>query len=213
MGLFANVKRLVVGSNRESEPSPLRAGPNGSFVFIHINKCAGTSVGKALGLPKKQHLTALEVIAEIGEPAWREAFKFTIVRNPWDKVVSHYKHRIKTNQTRMGEQPITFKDWVAATYSGRREPAYYDQPKMFQQQVEWLKNRKDKVEIDYVGRFEDMSGSFAEIARRIGVDATLPHLNRTESSDFRSYYDDATIGMIARWFADDIAQFEYRFDG
>jgi len=212
MGIFSRLANSLSGNKRSPEPSPLRQGPNGPFVFIHINKCAGTSVGTAIGLPKKQHLTAREVIDIIGEPAWRSAFKFTIVRSPWDKVVSHYKHRIRTNQTGMGQTPIPFKQWVEATYSGRRDPAYYDQPKMFQQQVEWLKNRQGQIEVDYVGRFEEMAASFAEIARRIGIDATLPHLNQTERSDFRGYYDEQTREIVARWFADDIDRFGYRFE-
>ncbi|QOV89595.1 sulfotransferase family 2 domain-containing protein [Humisphaera borealis] len=212
MGLFSRLKQSLTGSRRRSEPSPLRPGPNGTFVFIHINKCAGTSVGTAIGLPKKQHLTSLEVIDIIGEPAWSKAFRFTIVRNPWDKVVSHYKHRIKTRQTGLGETHVPFKQWVAATYGDTKDPVLYDQPKMFQQQVEWLKNRQGRIDVDYVGRFETMSETFDEVARRIGIDATLPHLNRTEGKvDFRTHYDDATAAIIASWFKDDIAQFGYEF--
>ena len=65
-----------------------------NFVFIHINKTAGMSVGKALGL-KKQHLTAGEYKNSLGIRRWNKSFKFIIVRNPWDKVVSHYFHRVK----------------------------------------------------------------------------------------------------------------------
>lgn len=213
MGFLSRLQSTLTGRRREAEPSPLRSGPNGPFVFIHINKCAGTSVGTAIGLPKKQHLTALEVIDLIGESAWRSAFKFTIVRNPWDKVVSHYKHRIKTGQTGLGANPIPFKQWVMATYGGGNDPVLLDQPKMFQQQIEWLKNRQGQIDVDFVGRFETMNESFAEIAKRIGIGATLPHLNKTEKSDYRTHYDAETAAAIEHWFADDIARFGYRFDG
>lgn len=213
MGLISRIARTITGRPSKSEPSPLRQGLRGTFVFIHINKCAGTSVGAAIGLPKKQHLTALEVIDIIGEAAWRTAFRFTIVRNPWDKVVSHYKHRIKTGQTGMGENPVPFKQWIAATYGGGMDPVLYDQPKMFQPQVDWLRNRQGEVDVEYVGRFETMAESFAQIASRIGVDGTLPHLNRTQKQDdFRAYYDAETAEVIARWFKEDIERFGYRFD-
>ena len=68
------------------KPVPLRQGSNGSFIFIHINKTAGTSIGKAIGLPIKDHLTAQEVLSRIGKDRWDAAYKFTLVRNPWDKV-------------------------------------------------------------------------------------------------------------------------------
>jgi len=62
------------------KPVPLRQGKNGPFIFIHINKTAGTSIGRAIGLPVKHHLMATEVIERIGTDVWNEAFKFTVVR-------------------------------------------------------------------------------------------------------------------------------------
>lgn len=47
--------------------SPLRIYNEKKIVFIHINKTGGTSMGKALGLPLKRHLTVDEVINIIGE--------------------------------------------------------------------------------------------------------------------------------------------------
>ena len=129
-----------VAPRTAKDDSPVRIGPNGTFVFIHINKNAGTSIGHAIGLPKKQHLTVQEVIEIVGRAQWERAFRFSIVRNPWDKVVSHYNHRVKTNQTGLNDNPLPFKQWVAATYGPAKDARYYDQPKMFQPQVEWLKD-------------------------------------------------------------------------
>jgi hypothetical protein len=201
-----------ISPRRRAADSPLHRGPNGPFVFIHINKCAGTSVGQAIGLPKKQHLTVREVIGMIGRPAWDGAFKFTIVRNPWDKVASHYKHRVKTNQTGMKDWPISFKHWVAATYGPEKDPRYYDQPKMFQPQVEWLRDNEGRIGLDLIGRFEDMQGTFRQIAQRIGVRSELPHLNSSDPSDYRGFYDDATAAIVGEWFREDVEQFGYAFD-
>lgn len=192
--------------------SPLRTGPNGPFVFIHINKNAGTSIGHAVGLPKKQHLTVKEVIEMIGRPAWDGAFRFSIVRNPWDKVVSHYNHRIKTNQTGLKDNPIPFKEWVAATYGPVKDPRYYDQPKMFQPQVEWLRDFEGRIELDLIGRFEDLGTTYRQIAERIGIKTELPHLNRSERSDYRRSYDDETASVVREWFAEDLSRFGYAFD-
>jgi len=59
------------------------------FVFIHINKTGGSSIEKALNIPL-EHKTALEKISEIGHINWTMKHSFTVIRNPWDKVVSHY---------------------------------------------------------------------------------------------------------------------------
>ena len=194
------------------DDSPLRTGPNGPFVFIHINKNAGTSIGHAIGLPKKQHLTVKEVIEIIGRPAWDGAFRFSIVRNPWDKVVSHYNHRVKTNQTGLKDNPISFKQWVAATYGPVKDPRYYDQPKMFQPQVEWLRDFEGRIELGLIGRFEDLPTTYRQIADRLGVTTDLPHLNKSERSDYRASYDDETASIVGKWFREDIERFGYTFD-
>jgi hypothetical protein len=68
--------------------SPLHKGKHGSYIFIHINKTAGTSIIDVIGKPFRKHLTSKEVIKVIGQKKWDAAYKFAVVRNPWDKVVS-----------------------------------------------------------------------------------------------------------------------------
>jgi hypothetical protein len=193
--------------------SPLRFGPQGPFIFIHINKTAGTSIGRAVGLPHKRHLTAREIIDLVGEEAWRKAYKFAFVRNPWDKVVSQYGFRVRTNKTRMGERPIAFKDWAMRTIGERRDPEYVDKPRLFLPQVEWLKDAAGRIDVQRVGRFEHLARDFAAICAELGIAAALPHLNRTKARrPYRDYYDAETAEIVARWFRDDIERFGYAFD-
>ena len=193
------------------KPSPLRRGRHRSFIFVHINKTAGTSIGKAIGLPVKDHLTAREIIARIGRDKGDTAYKFTFVRNPWDKVVSHYEYRRKKNKTQLATRNIAFKDWVKMTYGEVKDPAFYDNPKSFQPQVEWLKDDEDRISIDYSGKFESINEDFNHVKQVIGIDAELPHLNASKRVDYRSYYDDETREIVARWFHEDISYFGYRF--
>jgi len=88
------------------------------YVFIHINKSAGTSVTNALaeqlswndlalGLPPMtgklearyrekyglyKHCTALEVRRVVGQQVWENFYKFSFVRNPYAKAVSAYTY-------------------------------------------------------------------------------------------------------------------------
>ena len=70
-------------------------------IHIHIPKTAGTSITKALhgkdfvlfDTNKKiwrQHATALETREHYGKEKWDSYFKFSIVRNPFDRLVSAY---------------------------------------------------------------------------------------------------------------------------
>lgn len=178
-------------------------------VFVHINKTGGTSIERALGLPF-QHLTAAELRELLGERRWRERFKFAFVRDPWDKVASHYHYRVKTNQTGLGDDPIPFEEWVIRAY-GERDPAYYDHPKMFMPQHRWICDEEGELVVDFVGRFERLQADFDEVCRRIGASASLPHLKRSSGSDYRELYTPAARDVVAERFAGDIERFGYRF--
>jgi hypothetical protein len=190
---------------------PLRQGPNGPFIFIHINKTAGTSMGKAIGLPLKGHLTAQEVIARIGRDKWNSAFTFTLVRNPWDKVVSHYEYRRRKNKTEISTRNIRFHEWVKMTYGEDKDPFYYNNPRSFQPQIDWLKDKEGNISIDFVGKFETITKDFKHIKHMIGLDTELSHLNASPRGAYQSYYDDETEDIVTRWFHEDIELFGYRF--
>jgi hypothetical protein len=193
------------------KPSPLRQGRNGPYVFIHINKTAGTSIGNAIGLPVKHHQTAREIIAKIGRDKWNTAYKFTLVRNPWDKVVSHYQYRRKRNKTEVATRNVSFSEWVKKTYGPDKDPFFYNNPKAFQPQVEWLKDDQGRIAIDFIGKFESINDDFDQIKSIIGIEAELPHLNASKRAGYQSYYDDETRQIVAQWFHEDIEAFGYSF--
>lgn len=194
------------------KPSPFRKGPNGPFIFIHITKTAGTSIGNAIGLPVKHHLTAKEVIAKIGKQKWNEAYKFTFVRNPWDKVVSLYEYRRRKDKTKIASDDISFTDWINLTLGQDNDPYYYNNVKSFQPQVDWLKDDEGTIAIDFIGKFESIRADFEQIRQTIGTRAELPHLNATKRSNYKDYYTDETRQIVASWYHEDIEAFGYTFD-
>ena len=179
-----------------------------NFVFVHINKTGGMSIEKALGFTEKQHFTAIESLQMIGAKKWEKVFKFSIVRNPWDKVVSQYFHRLKTNQIGLGDYRIDFKEWVKLTY-GEQNPKYYDDPKYFMPQLNWLTDNNGKLMVDFIGRFENLENDFRFICNKIGVSTDLPLINKSEHKEFQFYYDDETTEIVKRWFRKDIETFKY----
>jgi chondroitin 4-sulfotransferase 11 len=178
--------------------------------FVHINKTGGSSIEQALGLPF-QHLTALELHTLLGNARWDRRFSFGFVRNPWDKVVSHYHYRVKTGQTGLGANPISFDEWVIRSY-GEKDPLYYDAPRMFMPQVDWLADDSGAVMVDFVGRFERLHEDFAEVCRRMGSDASLPHLKKSRHREYRELYTKQSREVIERVFASDLERFGYGFE-
>ena len=179
------------------------------FVFIHINKTGGSSIEKALGA-KFDHRTAREKIAAIGEQTWARKFTFTVVRNPWDKVVSQYHYRIQTQLAGLTGKPMPFPEWVQRAY-GERDTRYHGQPLMFLPQMDWIADKDDRILVEFVGRFERLTEDFDYICQRLGRQATLPHLKATRRGHYRDYYDDSSRQIVAEQFARDIRALDYHF--
>lgn len=202
------IKSLIIKENN----SPLRKGKNGNLIFIHINKTGGTSIAKVIGLPRKRHLNVTEVISIIGEEEFNRAVTFCVVRNPWSKVVSHYKYRVKTNQTGMGDNSISFKEWVKQTYGEDKNPFYFNNPKMFAPQSNWLKDKNGKIRVKNILKFESLSRDFENFSKTQGIQTKLPHLNATKKELYTDYYDEETVDIVREWFKEDIELFNYEFD-
>ena len=60
-------------------------------IFIHIPKCAGVSVSKALfGNLAGGHSRVVDYQLVFNSNEYSNYFKFTFVRNPWDRLVSAF---------------------------------------------------------------------------------------------------------------------------
>jgi len=180
------------------------------FIFIHINKSGGSSIETALGIPFA-HKTAQQYRNQIGEKRWQRVFTFTIVRNPWDKVVSHYHYRVMTNQTGLGEATIPFDEWVQLAY-GDNDPRYYNNPRMFMPQTDWITDESGRILVDFVGKFENLQDDFNTICQHIGKSGVpLPHLKKSRRKSYKDYYSSESREIVANWFATDIETFKYTF--
>jgi len=180
------------------------------FIFIHINKTGGSSVEKALNI-RYEHKTALEKIGEIGRKNWDSKFTFTIIRNPWDKVVSHYHYRLKTNQTDLRDNPIGVNEWVKRAY-GNQDASYYDRPKMFMPQINWVTDKNGTILVNEIIHFENLECEFNKVLEKLGKKGiTLPHVKKSDRGDYKNYYDEETIVIVGNWFEQDIKGFDYQF--
>lgn len=179
------------------------------YTFIHINKCGGSSVEAALGL-RKIHDTAMQRRAIIGAHRWAPTPSFAVVRDPYARVASLYRYRVKTNQTGMGDNAIGLNDWVQETF-GTKNPKYYDKPLMFAPCVNWISDDQGTFLVDLVVKLENIADDWPKVQKLIGRAIDLPRRNRTKavSETKESFLDANSIAHINRHFARDFDVFGY----
>ena len=169
--------------------NPIRYSKKERFIFIHINKNAGTSISHSLGFFRKKHLTAKEIINHhgVGQINFRNIYKFAVVSNPWDRVISQYNYRIKTNQCNMKINPISFKNWVKKVYRKNKDDYYYNNPKMFLTQADWLKDYNNEINIQKIIKFENLHSDFLDVTRHLQLNVELAHYNKTKKNHIKSF--------------------------
>jgi len=194
-----------------------------NFIFIHINKTAGTSVVNSLkpfvesyiARRKRKCVDQHKSINDMLNEETKHYFKFAFVRNSWDRFLSLYKYRIKTNQTNLKNNPISFKEWAKRIHE--KDPIYYNvtnklQLRVLSTQLGWIKNKDGEIVTDFIGRFENLQKDFDIICDKIGIPhQQLPHKNKSKHKHYTEYYDDETRQIVAEKYAKDIEYFNYKF--
>ena len=188
---------------------------NKKFIFVHINKTAGTSMEKALadyGVKKleekgdlkfelnynqSQHFNCDEYKKYLGSE-YDDYFKFTVVRNPFDRVVSYYYGGAI-------QKGLNFKDWVVDRYLNEN---YKDYIRMYSDYTHWF----DKDEMNYVLKFENLDQDFIKLKETLDLNCELGKANVNKSrTHYRDYYDDKTKDIIENHFEKELNTFQYKF--
>lgn len=185
------------------------------LIFIHIPKTAGSSIQQAItqaatfGLASNRianteglvgHLSAKSVRRILGETEYKRCWSFSVVRNPWDRMVSLY-----TNHVSLGlAESEDFSRWLPALLDSGNVSLY-------RQQYRYLFNDKGKQLVDKVFRFERLNDVRVALSLHFGRPVTLMHIKKMRRKPYRDFYDAATCRLIESMFGQDIEQWEYTF--
>lgn len=209
-------------------------------IFVHIPKTAGTSVEAVLGMHGQksdigirpyftqeidrehlygrdlQHMTAAALQDALRQDGvFERYFKFAVVRNPWDRLVSVFAW---TDQKWAKGQELTdveFESSVRQLHGmvaiARSSGQALRVGPHLRPQVHFLVGRDRKLLVDFIARHETLPADWEHIRRRIGIDAELPLRMRSHHRPYQSYYNDTTRAMVDQIYAEDIAAFRYEF--
>lgn len=187
---------------------PVKKGKKTDFIFVHIPKTAGTSIVDFLGLYSKKHLTLIQIKELVGLD-WYRSFKFSFVRNPYDRAVSQYFQQQRVAK-RIGikNYKVSFEEWVINCFE-RKNKKYMKWDLGFLTQYDWLKNHKGEIELDYIFKFESLENDTKLLSKIIGTKAVLNHKNKIERKNYKNYYTPKSKQIIEKYFKNDFVNFNY----
>ena len=201
--------------------------PEHGILFIATPKCATTSIMDALTplLPATgarpaenphQRWVGQKITQKQARALKPDRFIFAPVRNPWSRVVSHYKDKIVPHlHDRLAQygfkKAMPFADYMKVV------DAEYDRINDFHiiEQMRIL-THKDTYLPDFTLKFERLGEDFdalcAMLRARTGVEITgLGRLNSRPSQSYTAYYDPPQLDVVERIYARDIQALNYAY--
>lgn len=189
-------------------------------IFVHVPRAAGTSIANSLfGCQVGLHATLRRYSLIFSESDFRADFKFTFVRNPWDRLYSAFSYLVaggmsaidrrwaESNLAGIDDFETFVTEWLPRA---DLEHSYVH----FVPQYRFLQLRSPTPAVDFIGRFESIEEDFETIRARLDITPDLSHLNRSSrSSDYRGAYTDEMKAIVACAFRKDIDLLGYEFGG
>lgn len=207
------------------------------YIFVHVPKTGGTAMALALedrakaddiligDTPKAikrrgkvkgvqtagrlwKHSTLADAEGLITRDEMETLFTFTLVRNPWDRMISYY-HWLKTQ---------TFDHPAVALAKAKGFSNFLNAPltkATFQKTTyaSYLTDGAGQEHADLYIRLEHLAEDIAPLVSHLGFTPEVPIANASaRPRDWRGFYTDADAELLANLCAPDIARFGYGFD-
>lgn len=204
------------------------------FIFFYIPKVASTSIKKALAkalfdknINARVHTFWFDEVIDVKKGEYPDYFKFTFVRNPWDRIVSCYSDKILHEDV----TNYKYKNGVFRRYVRKYKHLFYrgmpfeefvrvisripDEraDRHFRSQRSFIIDENDNILVDFIGKFEALSGDLAVLCEKTGLENMhFFHENKSKrGKDYRDLYTEETKRLIEERYKDDIELFHYRF--
>jgi len=189
------------------------------ILFVHIPKCAGTTIEEAFSMPNKEsmqchynkepgylvsttHLKASEIIKKLGDVT--DYYKFTTVRNPFDRLVSAFYQIQRNTYVPQKVKDMKFDQFVG--YIKTIDPI--ERCYIYDGHLETQSSFIDVGGI-HIFKYESIQTCFDFLNSNYGpviFGYTLKSANR---GDYKLYYNKTTQQIVQDMYAVDFERFGY----
>ena len=119
---------------------------------------------------------------------WDTYYKFCFIRNPYDRIISGWYHVNKLN--------IPFSNYLNL-YNRCNDVEFMH---VFMPQVRNIINEKGKININFIGQFENLEEDFQKVLKNIGVKDIIHEvskkMNKREHNQFYTYFSKEALNKV-----------------
>ena len=157
---------------------------------------------------------ASQILKEVGNDIFRGFLKFTVVRNPWDKIVSQFvfmKNRKDLREFIGMKEDNSLKTYLSLI--NKKKHIQWEHQYIF-----FLDGNGEQL-VDYIGRFETFNYDVRQVLKKLKLDRVMfglkkrkiPHSNKGMREHYRHYFDKESSEMVQEMYKKDIDLLGYRF--
>lgn len=201
--------------------------PRGEWEFRHARPEYDSSTGiigyRGPGLDLNRvrwwnHMPAQHIRSRVGADVWDRYFKFTVVRNPFDKVVSafhYFRGKRGTNGIRTRVEDLMYRlRWPNEEERDRnRFKAWVRRGRLPIDRDRYLID--GDICVDYFIRFERLEDGIRHVCDSVGIPFEPDRIPRLKmgarDGNFRSYYDLETAERVAHAYRFEMDFFGYEW--
>lgn len=199
------------------------------YIYIKQYKVGSSTIDE---YTKDHRLCGFDATPEQLQTDYKDWFKFSVVRNPFDRVVSVYTDKIEKNPVdRINRGDTSMQTCQKIILKALKRPLKLEEfanvsfedfigvlPKIinddwhFLRQSPFLVNSENKIIADKIARFENFNEEVKPILETIGFTIeTMPHKNKTIHKSYKEYYNPNTRKIVEELYKEDLKNFNYVF--
>lgn len=189
-------------------------------IFVHIPKTAGTTILRMFGyseVPNNDmfyhmddffeydHASA-QLIKSREPEIYNYCYKFAIVRNPYDRLVSEYCWKKKDKDVRSVDvENMAFADFIKYLYVNFD----YIQAKSQKEKSHFIPQSNFVLDDVEIFKFEEIDKLIGYLVKKYELPVPVEKYNSTQHEYFLNYYDDSLKSMVYDMYRTDFLLFGY----
>ena len=205
--------------------------PEGEWEFSHAREeyvskegIIGYRGNDARGKKWVNHMSALEIRNNIGNSIWNSYFKFCVIRNPFDKIISAF---FFVEEQKRNRSVVENLKSIVGKIMGKSEPLdFIKGENSIERFRSWIRRGgsiidRDKylidgeICVDYFIRYEDLENGIKHVCNHLNISFEPERISRLKSGlrdtkiPLRDFYNEEIIQMVSKIYKFEIEEFGY----